>query len=105
MKIKAGTILVITHGEYSDYGYSGPFHVLKDFDQAEIAEEFRNAWKALPHDKWDRASESDFMNWANREGYIEDVANGWSWHVGGYGFEPDIDTEPDAPSHPKEPVL
>ncbi len=96
MRIKKGTVLILTHGEYSDYSYTGPFRVLKSFDQAEIAETFRDAWRAKPHDEWDtRPSEHEFIGWLHQEAYIEDMPKSWDWHIGSYGFEPDIDNEPE----------
>lgn len=96
MRIKAGTVLVTTSGEYSDYRYNGPFRVLRDFDQAEVAETFRDEWRSTPRDEWDRPSEHDFVAWACANGFIEDLDNTWEWYLGSYGFEPDIDAEPEA---------
>ncbi len=93
MKIKAGTILVLEHGEYSDYGFDGPFKVLKDFDQAEIAEVFREQWKpAYEGDTY--ISERDFIAWLSKEFYIKDIAGCHHWHIGSYGFQPEIQSEP-----------
>lgn len=94
MIIKANTILVFTHGEYSDYSFDGPLHVTRDFDQAEVSSEFRAQWKRP--DEWTyRPSESDFIAWLTKEGYVEAIDNVHTWHIGDYGFEPEIQDEPE----------
>lgn len=95
MKIKAGTVLVFDHGEYSDYSFSGPFRVLKDFDQADVAEKFRDDWRSQPREEWnDTPSETDFIAWMNKNGYVEDMPS-HQWHIGAYGFNPQIQSEPE----------
>lgn len=92
MQIKAGAILVLEHGEYSDYAFDGPFRVLKDFDQAKIATTFCEQWTSL--DEWKtKPDESDFIAWMNTNGYIEDIET-HRWHIGSYGFDPQIQNEP-----------
>ena len=97
MKIRAGTLLTIEFGEYSDFSYAGPFRVLKDFDQAGISEEYRRHWQNESPDKdissFLNDSERKFVSWLAREGFVED-ADSVSWHVGSSGFDPDIDPEP-----------
>lgn len=91
MKVEAGATLVIETGEYSDYSLDGPFKVLKAFDQAEIAETFERDWQPSSDSLYDRPDGREFVSWLTRHGYIEDVPNVISWHVGSYGrFEPEI---------------
>lgn len=92
MKIRAGTVLVFDHGEYSDYSFTGPFRVLKDFDQAEVSEQFREQWKA-PNEWRNNPDESEFISWMNLTGYVEDLPS-HQWHIGSYGFSPSIQDEP-----------
>ena len=40
---KAGTLLCVDHGEFSDYGVTGFFVVLRDFDPRAELEEFLSA--------------------------------------------------------------
>jgi hypothetical protein len=97
MKIKAGTTLILEHGEYSDYTFAGPFRVLKDFDQAEVCAEFRAQWKPDPQEDWrDSPSEYEFIGWISKAGYVEDVP-AHKWHIGSYRFDPSIQTEPADP--------
>lgn len=90
MKIKEGTILVLEHGEYSDYTFDGPFRVLKEFDQAIISAEFRAQF--VPPYQGARPDESDFIGWLARNGYVENLA-AHRWHIGCYEFEPEIQDE------------
>lgn len=89
MKIETGAVLVIETGEYSDYSFTGPFRVLKAFDQAEIVEAYA---AETPKQEWsDKPDLEPFIPWLVKHGYIEDVPGVVSWHVGGYGrFEPEI---------------
>lgn len=80
--IKAGTILTLEHGEYSDWSYEGPFRVVHDFDQQMAADAFKAANKST----WSW----DFAEWLSREGYVEDVPDGFRWYLGSYGFNPEI---------------
>lgn len=90
MIIKAGTILTLTYGEYSDRDFTGPFTVLRDFDQAEVVEAFIVASGTDP----DHFMKNAFIAWLATEGYVEDVPNTWDWFIGSYGGRPDIDKEP-----------
>lgn len=91
MKIKAGSILTLETGEYSDFTYHGPFKVLKDINQRQVVELFRAQWKPTldPGEElgaWDNHPDPyEFMWWLTKEGYIEDIASHHSWHIGSYG--------------------
>ena len=50
MKVKAGQILALTQGEYSDYCLRDHVRVLKDFDTIEVANNFIDNPK---QDSWD----------------------------------------------------
>lgn len=98
MIIKAGEVLVIETGEYSDHCFIGPFKVLKDIDQVNVPKEYADAWKAglVPHFYHEESHETPdgFAPWLIRAGYIEDVPNVHNWHVGSYGaFEPENQEE------------
>lgn len=66
---KAGELLIMEFGEYSDFMYAGPFKVIKDFDLEVV--------KALqPKDEdgnYDYLSITDVAAKLAKEGYIEDV--------------------------------
>lgn len=87
--IKAGTMLSFSGGEWSDKWTSGPFNVLRDFDQEETADAYQEGFVKV--DKWDKPDEDRFIAWLCDNGYIEDVAESYCWYVGAYGeFTPVI---------------
>lgn len=89
--LKAGSLLIIETGEYSDRSWSDPVRLLKDVVKADIADGYRAAWPSLKekYDDDDRPDPSGFLLWLVKSGYAEDVANVHSWHIGSYGdFEP-----------------
>ncbi|WP_028753697.1 hypothetical protein [Rhizobium leucaenae] len=88
-KIEAGTILAFAGGEWSDNWTTGPFNVLRDFDQQEVVDAFRAQFK--PKDEWDEPDETAFIAWLTVNGYIEDAPKSYRWYVGAYGeFTPVI---------------
>ena len=93
MRITEGATLVFETGEYSDYSFTGPFRVLRAFDQAEIVEAYKAAWRAEHPTPgvWDEADSPGLVAWMVKGGYVEDVPNVVSWHIGSYGrLEPEI---------------
>lgn len=85
--MKAGELLILSHGEYSDYSYSGPFRVLKDFDPKEQADECREYWRQLPESErcWQEGPDSsNYIAFLHARGFIEDV-DCTEIHVGSYG--------------------
>lgn len=86
--IKEGEVIVFEHGEYSDFGYSGPFRALKDFDTATVIGIYR-----VSVDQPDNPyiSQYGFVEFLLKEKFIEDVPNVHTWYIGGYGFKPDWD--------------
>jgi hypothetical protein len=81
-KMKAGKLLILDEGEYSDRSSLGPFRVLKDFDVAEAIMHTKAGFK--PQYDWQEADPSALVKWLHENGYIEDVDCQWC-HVGGYG--------------------
>lgn len=89
LNVKAGTFITFETGEYSDYSYTGPFIVIKDFNRTEVAELYRSTWVQEPTDWRNGPSEDGFVAWMSKNNYIVDVPCSTSWHVGCYGrFEP-----------------
>ena len=93
MKIKKGQIVVITKGEYSDYGLYDHLRALRDFDAYEEAERFKVEGEYLRAPEWDQkgepgeyGSDDRFLAWLLREGIMEptkdEVVELW---IGGYG--------------------
>lgn len=80
---KAGELLVIEWGEYSDKSWSGPYRVAKDFDILEYAEELKATWKPGPHDYTDEPGPYELRDRLHKEGFIEDVECR-SVHIGAY---------------------
>ncbi|MGD9670269.1 MAG: hypothetical protein AB7U75_14725 [Hyphomicrobiaceae bacterium] len=88
--IKAGTILTIETGEYSDFTYHGPFRVLVDLDKEGVAAEYAEH-RPDKYTNWpDRPlSNHNFVPFLIKKGYIEDIDEHESWHIGSYGeFKP-----------------
>jgi len=98
VKYKAGELINLTTGEYSDYCLRGTVKVLKDFDSLEAVTNFVSLYPTLKPIHRYRSKEvveyrdtssylgighDDFIAWLNREGYIEDTPM-QEWHVGSY---------------------
>lgn len=81
---KAGELLILEDGEYSDKSWAGPFRVLKDFDIVELAEQLKSTFKPAEHHYSEEPGPSDFREWLHTQGFIEDVECR-SVHVGSYG--------------------
>ena len=108
--LKAGSLLVIQYGAYSDTTHSDPVRVVKDATMQALADAFEVEWESditLRHTQkdWygtieDLAEEeaeygkgepkaSAFLPWLVREGYVEDAGLVCRWHVGSYSdFDP-----------------
>lgn len=98
MEIKKGQFLVITTGEYSDFGIREYVRAMRDFDTKEVSDAFRSSgpykevleW-AVDDEPSTYGSDDRFMAWAIREGYFApvDAAEVQEWHIGSYGhFDP-----------------
>ena len=58
---KAGTILMLESGEYSDFGYEGGFVTLAELNLAEAIELFKSEYQSK--DEWDTPDPSGFCAW------------------------------------------
>lgn len=87
--LKKGTLLIIETGEYNDRTWFGPFRMLKDAMKETLAKQYKAQWKP-DKDGWpDKPDPDGFISWLTVAGFIEDVSDVHSWHVGSYGrFEP-----------------
>lgn len=77
-----GSILVLTSGEYSDYGMVGYVVTVEDCDLRALAQEYRNAHK--PANQWDRPDPDGFVAWLVVNGYAMPV-DASTVHLGSYG--------------------
>lgn len=81
-KVNKGTILMLSTGEYSDYGIQTLSKAIKDFDIREVSEEY------LSENEGQRGSYScdfyKFTQWLIEKKYIETVEYK-EWHLGDYG--------------------
>ena len=88
-KMKKGTLLVIETGEYTDRSWSGPVRLLKTASRRDLAEAYKAQWTKKDDDWEDCPDPSGFLAWLTSAGWVEDVENVESWHVGSYGsFDP-----------------
>jgi hypothetical protein len=89
LKLKAGTLMCFSEGEYSDYGYTGHYLVVQDLtvDTAnQIAAEM-NAAKEAAEDRGDYGLSDireQFQARLIREGYLLSIPV-TEWHIGSYG--------------------
>jgi hypothetical protein len=86
--VKAGTVLLFSSGEYSDYSVSGAQRVLKDFCQADVVKGYLGYF--TKKHEWDSPNHYGFMAWIARNGYIEDIEDSIEWYMGAYDFQPEI---------------
>lgn len=80
--MEAGEILMITNGEYSDFGHIGLFRVVVDFDAKLALQKYLDQHPEEQNDY--SGSEYSFAAWLLRQGLVEDV-DYKTWHVGAYG--------------------
>lgn len=92
--LKAGTLLIIETGEYSDRGWGGPVKLLRNFTKQELADDYRKEWRKEDFSEngysWnDEANPNDFLPWLIKTKRAEHVDDVHSWHIGSYSsFEP-----------------
>lgn len=85
---KEGEIVVISHGEYSDYRIRGIVRIVRDFTITEIEESLKQDFPNYgDEDDWEstEALEDGFIPWLARNGYVE-VIDWQELYCGGYGF-------------------
>lgn len=82
MIIQAGQLVLLSSGEYSDYGVLAIAKSLKDFDTNEETINFLEELKI--HSGHDHDIEFRFMAWLHKKGFIEDVPYR-EVHLGSYG--------------------
>jgi hypothetical protein len=87
--LKAGTLLIIESGEYSNLDWSGPVRLLRDCIKQELADDYRREWVKGEDDWRDKPDPDGFLPWLIKTGRAEAVDDVHCWHVGSYGnFEP-----------------
>lgn len=77
--MKAGELLILETGEYSDYTFHGPFRVQCDFDLRDQIERFLDT-----QEDRDWCSHYDFIAFLSKDGFIQDVECEHI-HIGSYG--------------------
>lgn len=81
---RVGDLIVLTSGEYSDFGITGIYRALKDFNDAD----FSRAYVGRPANqrKFDKsgAGAYDFPEWVKSSGYLEEIEY-CEIHYGAYG--------------------
>lgn len=82
MKVSKGEILMVTTGEYSDYGVQSLVVALADFDINELREEYLSEFP----DQTERYSADfyKFNNWLVNEKKIVEEVKHREWHLGDY---------------------
>ena len=89
MKIthKAGELIGLTSGEYSDYQFNGLYRVLKDCDVGDLAQAYHDQ---APVCEWDAdskdTSDSGFGSYMIANGYADELPYD-EIHCGSYRFE------------------
>lgn len=96
-EFKAGQLLMLETGEYSDKNWVGPFRVTKDCDLRALCEEWCGVSPPVNEyddDLSDFVIEQDggpfynlldaFISWLSRSGYFEEI-DCTSIHIGDYG--------------------
>jgi len=86
--LRAGTLLIIETGEYSDRQWHQPVRMLKLMNKTEVAELYRSTFKRDEDGDIDQDPDG-FLPWLIKERYVEAVDNVEEWHIGSYDrFEP-----------------
>lgn len=79
---KAGTLICVDHGEYSDYSINGFFVALRDFVPADELDAYM---KEFPDQAEDYSFDEDrFLPWLIARGAILEIEYG-TLHIGAYG--------------------
>ena len=87
--LEVGTLLIIETGQYSDRTWRGPVRMTRAAKKSELAAAYVAQWRPTDDGWRDEPDADGFLPWLVKEGYVEDVGDAHSWHVGSYGrFEP-----------------
>jgi hypothetical protein len=76
-----GKTLLLSEGEYSDFGYAGQLVTLKKCDLGALAAEFVGQWKG---DRWRFDGASNFVAWLVAQQYCAPIECE-EVHIGSYG--------------------
>lgn len=94
MDIKKGQLIVITTGDYSDYGIRDHMRAERDFNPYVEAQRFMDTGDYLQPPEYDPTGDPDiygsddrFLAWCIREGFLSPVAaeEVTELHIGSYG--------------------
>ena len=80
--IKAGEMLTVTTGEYSDYSVHGVFEAVNDID----TEALKECWLSEHPEQREehRFQDGLFLGWVFRQGCLRPIST-IEWHLGSYG--------------------
>lgn len=79
--MKQGQLLLLSSGEYSDYGPIALTRTLKDFSANEALQEYLNEFPSQ-RDAY-CAKQMQFVAWLSSHGFIEDIEY-TEWNIGCY---------------------
>lgn len=87
--LKAGDLLIVETGEYSDRNRNGPVRMLVTATKQELVDSFKKKWRKADFGSWrDDPDWEEFLPWLIKTTRAEAI-DCQSWHVGSYGrFEP-----------------
>lgn len=84
---KAGELIALSSGEYSDYRFNGLYRILRDCDLGDLAQAYHDQ---APMCKWDKdrkdTSDSGFGSYLIANGYAKELPYD-EIHCGSYFFE------------------
>ena len=91
--MKTGELIVLSTEQYSDYDFTGPYRVLKDFEWPDVVVAAKESFVPAGPKNWQqKAGPDDVTEYLEKDGFIEKVPCS-KFHLGSYG---DIDiTEED----------
>ena len=82
MIYKAGTILLLEEGEYSDFGYCGQLVTLDELNISDAVETFKSSF--VPKNEWDTPDPGAFVAWLCTTQRCA-ALNHETLHIGSYG--------------------
>lgn len=99
--VKAGTLLLVSHGAYSSYSRVGWFIVVQDFNPKDVLASFLS--ESVENGKPYRFDETEFIAWVLRQGLMTEVQEFFDeWFLGDYGQADEILFLERGPSLPEE---